>query len=188
MQEHIESFIERVGRGEIEIYNEFSLQHELGIHLREALNSQNAEPTKVQFERNVSFFDLQKDIFEKKEIDVCIFNADKTHCEVIELKFPRNGQHPEQMFSFCKDLVFLEQLLDAGFKKASLLILAHDPLFYTGGGEGIYPYFRCGKPLTGRIQKPTGKKDKELYIKGTYYIKWHPIMGELKYALIEARL
>ncbi len=29
---------------------------------------------------------------------------------VVELKFPRNGQHPEQMYSFCKDIVFAEQL------------------------------------------------------------------------------
>lgn len=33
----------------IDLYNEFSLQHELGIFLREALT-----PYKVQFERNVS--------------------------------------------------------------------------------------------------------------------------------------
>lgn len=28
----------------------------------------------------------------------------------VELKFPGNGQHPEQMFSFAKDIMFMEQL------------------------------------------------------------------------------
>ena len=35
----------------VEIYNEFSLQHEMGIYLRSVLSDY-----KVQFERNVSFF------------------------------------------------------------------------------------------------------------------------------------
>ncbi len=28
----------------------------------------------------------------------------------LELKYPRNGQHPEQMFSFCKEIAFVEEL------------------------------------------------------------------------------
>lgn len=47
----VSDFFKLVTRQNIEIYNEFSLQHELGIFLREAL------PTyKVQFERNITFF------------------------------------------------------------------------------------------------------------------------------------
>ncbi|MCE7913083.1 MAG: hypothetical protein DYH15_00080 [Nitrosomonas sp. PRO4] len=34
MKQHIETFFDQVRSGEIEIYNEFSLQHELGIFLR----------------------------------------------------------------------------------------------------------------------------------------------------------
>lgn len=40
-----------VGEKEIELYNEFSLQHELGIFLRNELKEYV-----VQFERNISFF------------------------------------------------------------------------------------------------------------------------------------
>jgi hypothetical protein len=35
LRQHIETFFSAVGRREIDIYNEFSLQHEFGIWLRE---------------------------------------------------------------------------------------------------------------------------------------------------------
>ncbi len=189
MHDYIKQFSEQVKSGEVEVYNEFSLQHELGIFLRRVFKLQGNEPIKIQFERNVSFFGLEKENFIKKEMDICIFNTDKTHCEAIELKFPRNGQYPEQMFSFCIDIRLLEQLLKAGFKKASLLIFADKKPFYEGyKDDKLYPYFRKGKPLTGHIQKPTGEKDRELHLEGTYQVEWHPIMGNLKYALIEANI
>jgi hypothetical protein len=62
MENLIASFAAKVGSGNIEIYNEFSLQHELGIYLRGSLNNK-----KVQFERNVSFFGLNKANFVKRE-------------------------------------------------------------------------------------------------------------------------
>jgi hypothetical protein len=43
---HIMGFAQAVGSGTVEIYNEFSLQHELGVYLRN-----NLENCKVQFER-----------------------------------------------------------------------------------------------------------------------------------------
>lgn len=59
-----------------------------------------------------------------------------------KLKYPRNGQYPEQMYSFCKDILFIEQLKQAGFARTLLIIFADDPLFYNGYGGGIYDYFR----------------------------------------------
>ncbi|MCT8674272.1 hypothetical protein KZ349_09990, partial [Glaesserella parasuis] len=57
---------------DIEIYNEFSFQHELGIFLREKLN-ENDKDYKIQFERNVKDFGyIPKDKNEKKEIDIVI--------------------------------------------------------------------------------------------------------------------
>jgi len=44
-------FFKHVEENNIEIYNEFSMQHELGIYLRAALPQY-----RVQFERNVLFF------------------------------------------------------------------------------------------------------------------------------------
>ncbi len=42
----------------------------------------------------------------------------------LELKYPRNGQVPESMFSFCKDIAFLEQLGLSGFQSAYVLTVA----------------------------------------------------------------
>jgi len=166
-----------------EIYNEFSLQHELGILLRNRIHKRL-----VQFERNVSYFGLRGFNFEKREIDVVVFNRDESMLDAaVELKFPRNGQHPEQMFSFCKDVVFLEQLKASGFNRAFLVVFAEDRLFYEGNQTGVYSYFRGGRKLAGSIDKPTGRRDKTLTINGSYDVKWHKVCGSMKFAVIEVQ-
>ena len=50
MKKIIDSFVAEIKSKSIEIYNEFSLQHELGILLRNKINNK-----KVQFERNVGY-------------------------------------------------------------------------------------------------------------------------------------
>ena len=176
----IKKFIIQIRNGDIDLYNEFSLQHELGIYLRENL------PYKIQFERNVSDFKWKKSNFIKKEIDISIFEDMKSPQIAIELKYPRNGQYPEQMYSFCKDIMFVEQLKNAGFKKSILLILVDDEKFYKGFKiDGIYKYFRTKEKLTGSIVKPTGRKIKnEIFIQGEYVIDWIKISNKYRYALI----
>jgi hypothetical protein len=174
---------QQVSDKKLEIYNEFSLQHELGILLRNAL------PEKlVQFERNVSFFGFDKTEFEKREIDIVVYDKESSLLDAaIELKYPRNGQHPEQMYSFCKDIVFAEQLKKSGFNKAYVVIFAEDRLFYEGSDKGIYGYFRGGKNLSGTITKPTGKCESELNIAGRYKVVWKDVCGALKYTIIEVQ-
>lgn len=94
----IEEFFLCVQSNDIEIYNEFSLQHELGIFLRKKL-----QDYRIQFERNVSYFTSDNKTI-KREIDITIFNEDKSEKYAIELKCPLNGQYPEQMYSFVKDI------------------------------------------------------------------------------------
>ena len=181
----IKQFIDQIRNGDIDLYNEFSLQHELGIHLRENL------PYKIQFERNVSYFEWEKSNFIKKEIDISIFKDIKSPQIAIELKYPRNGQYPEQMYSFCKDIMFIEQLIkNAGFKNTYLIILVDDKLFYEGKKtDGIYKYFRSTEKITGKIKKTTGKSSKDkIVINGEYSINWKPIKENLKFAIIEAHL
>jgi len=179
----VQKLVEKVAKGEVEIYNEFSLQHELGILVREEVPERL-----VQFERNVSYFGLNKLDFEKREIDIVVYDRNSATLDAaIELKFPRNGQHPEQMFSFCKDIAFIEQLKESGFNKAYFVVFAEDRLFYEGSTAGIYGYFRGGKKLTGRVGKPTGKKDKTLTIRGEYAVKWSEVCGPMKFAVIEAQ-
>ena len=176
----IDSFLRHVVINDTEIYNEFSLQHELGIFLRNALPEY-----KVQFERNISYFAKDKRTFTKRELDVAVFSKDCKELKLaIELKFPRSGQVPEQMFSFCKDLAFAEELKTAGFAEAALLIFVDDHLFYQGPKDGIYAYFRGGKPITGIIQKPTGAKNESVMIKGSHVAKWAPLRSNIKYSLI----
>jgi hypothetical protein len=177
----VQDFIQSVAQGQTEIYNEFSLQHELGIHLRK-----HFPEMKVRFERNVSSLFDSASHFKKKEIDICVCSQDgfQKH-SAFELKFPRNGQHPEQMFSFCKDISFLEQLKQAGFLRTYFLAFVDDRLFYEGAAKGIYAYFRAGHPLTGTIQKPTGKKDDVVVISGCYTITWQSVGNGLKYAFVE---
>lgn len=182
MRQIIEEFAVEVAKGKIEIYNEFSLQHEFGIHLRSKLPNM-----KIQFERPVSFFISRTNLnFIKKEIDISVFSQDKSNKEAaFELKFPRNGQYPEQMFSFCKDICFIEQLKQAGFKTTYFIVFADDRLFYEGSSESIYAFFRGKKELHGTIQKPTGKKDESVTINGTYTIVWQAVTQGMKYAFVE---
>ncbi len=176
------SFLNELAEGVVEIYNEISLEHELGIHLRDNLPSYY----KVQFERPVDYFNLSKTQFIKREIDISIFGPDKFPRHAIELKYPRAGQHPEQMFKSCQDIAFIEQLVSSGFSKSYFLILAENPLFFRGDvTSGIYSFFRAGAPITGRIQKPTGSRDDVVFVEGSYQIQWVEIGNEMRYALVE---
>lgn len=170
----ISEFMQFVISGNVEVYNEFSLQHELGIFLRERLTGY-----KIQFERNTKFFGINKTI--KHEIDIVVFNDDEKYA--IELKYPLNGQYPEQMFSFAKDIKFMEELKNAGFNNTYCLTLVQDRAFYSGTKQdGIYEYFRGNKPVHGLIVKPTGRKDEQIEINGDYRIEWKKT-GEMAYYL-----
>lgn len=178
LQGQLVEFMNQVSNGSIEIYNEFSIQFELAILLRANLPKEY----KIQLERNINYFGLEKENFLKKEMDIVVFNpaTEKRHC--IEIKYPTNGQYPEQMFSMCKDIKFLEELVSAGFSDSYSLVVVNDPLIYSNKGEeGIYRLFRKDKLLRGIIQKPTGKKDITYHLKNEYKIEWKDISGTEKY-------
>ena len=67
IEQLLNSFISLVALGEVEVYNEFSLQHELGIFLRAKLTGY-----KVQFERNTNYFGISGTV--KHEIDIVVYN------------------------------------------------------------------------------------------------------------------
>ena len=167
-------FLKLIGQGHIEVYNEFSVQFELAMFLRARLSDEY----KIQLERNMSFFNLQKNGFLKKEMDIVVFNKTRREKYCIELKYPLNGQYPEQMFSICRDISFLEQLQEAGFTRCFELVIVNSSVFYSdkGGGE-IYEMFRKNKTLKGRITKPTGLQDEELILAGEYKLDWVDLSG-----------
>jgi hypothetical protein len=179
---YLQSFFTRVASGEVEIYNEFSFQHEYGAYLRARLGS----TLRVQFERPVSFFGLAGSGFVKKEIDISVFNPPMAEKYAFELKYPRNGEYPEQMFKACQDICFLEQLHHGGFTRCCFVMVADDPLFYEGGRQsGIYQHFRAGVPIHGHIQKPTGAKDEDVEIDGNYAVTWNAVGDGRRYTLLE---
>jgi len=177
----VPKFFDLVRSGDVEIYNEFSLQHELGIGLRSSV----PVSTRVQFERPVDFFQPWSDDYEKKEIDIVIFTVDRKDRVAVELKFPRNGQYPEQMFSACCDIAFLEQLVCGGFAGGLFVMAVDDPGFRTGRDlDGIYAHFRAGQPISGIIRKPTGKSDRAITIRGRYIVQWQNVKAGLNYCSV----
>ena len=189
MKQIIQNFLDNVlGKllNDNDVYNEFSFQHELGIYLRNELKKRGNY--KVQFERNVNNVFGSSFSSVKKEMDIYIFNIDKEKEEVkeryaIELKFPRNGQYPEQIYSFAKDIKFMEDVKNIGkVNRTFVVTLVDDEKFYSKKSplsvSGIYQYFRGNKPINGCIYKPTGKGKGTSYVHigGKYPIVWNPVL------------
>ena len=167
--------MKNIAANDIEIYNEFSLQHELGIYLREQFPK-----FKVQYERNIKYFNIENTV--KHEIDIVMFNAEQKYA--IELKFPLNGQYPEQMYSFVRDIKFTEQLHEKGCNKAFCLTVVRDKNFYQGNkADGIYAYFRDNKKIREKIYKPTGHKDEYISLDGEYSVNWSETESEHYYII-----
>jgi hypothetical protein len=181
MLQQIDDFFGLVARGQVDIYNEFSLQHELGVYLRDRLAN-----AKVQFERPVKFFSFPRDNFLKREIDISVFDSPEQLSAAFELKFPRSGQYPEQMFKACQDICFLEQLVSAGFPRGYFIMAADNPLFYRREViDGIYAMFRGCAPITGQIFGPTGDRSRSVTLAHHYNVDWHEVTGMLHYFVIE---
>lgn len=180
----IVNFFNNPKNNAIELYNEFSFQHELGIYLRNILIERNY---KIEFERNVSFFNLKKDKYIKKEIDIVVYNENEKFA--IELKYPTNGQYPEQMFAIVKDVKFCEELYLNGFNNCYSITLTSDSTFFVSkrSNDSIYKKFRYEKKLYGNIEKPTGSKNEKIEFDNEYKIKWENWKDEFKYCIIEIK-
>lgn len=165
---YISDFFSYAYSHKIELYNEYSLQHELGIFLRNKCPNYS-----VQFERNTNFFGINTATV-KQEIDIAVF--DKNEKFAIELKFPRNGAYPRRMFQFVEDICFIEQLKNIGFNGGCAVSLVDNMNFCTKQGlktKGIYSYFRVGTSIQGVISNPTIKGPKQLTIKNSYNAIWN---------------
>lgn len=186
----IKDFFTYLKNENLQIYNEFSFQYELGIFLR---NLDETKEYKIEFERNIKsvlkneiFKEIQKnyesDITEgktKREIDIYIKHMDKEKYAV-ELKFPKNGGYPDEMYEFVKDIKFMQILKNYGFTKTFCVTVVgleeekeqtkYNPrLFYEGKSKEnhIFRYFRECKEEEHFPQKLENKiyknKDSEKY-------------------------
>ena len=151
------------------IYNEDSLKFELGIFLREKLDNDYV----VEFERNVQCFGLDKSQTVKKELDIVVFNKDRSEKYSIELKFPRvdNDGHTVELIRFEEDEQCVNALSGLDFKSACALIMTDDPLY---------------------IQKPSSKKgrppkeeNESIWAKYRADNFWEDLQGQTKYHLYE---
>ena len=107
------------------IYNEFSLQHELGEFLKMKFKNDpdysEFRGYNVQFERNVKDFyngnlyedkPLEDGLFVKHEMDIVIFKDFGVNSKkyAIELKFPVNKTPNKRMPHFLQDIQFMEEV------------------------------------------------------------------------------
>ena len=176
--EHIlEDFVSQITKGKTEIYNEASIQYELAIFLREVIPNY-----KIQLERNVSYFELNKKHFLKREIDIVLFNTTKTRKFAIEIKYPLS-EVPIQMYKFCEDIKFLEQLKESGFTDNFFLAITPLSNFWSDRGETgtIYEKFRKEKELYGTIKNQIGDSKEEVTLKGRHKINWLTINDSTRY-------
>lgn len=177
--EHLlDEFVFHITKGKTEIYNEASVQYELAIFLREKLPH-----FKIQLERNVKFFNLEKKNFVKKEIDIVLFNNSQTKKFAIEIKFPTSIDYPNQMFHFCQDVKFLEQLKEAGFTDNFFLALTPQSNFWSDSGKKgtIYEKFRKEKELYGEIKNEIGDSTEKITLSGRHKINWLSVNDTVRF-------
>lgn len=179
-------FWDYVNKYNIKIYNEFSLQHELGIYLRKQKSLQGYA---IEFERNISSFGITNT--RKHEIDIVIYDEAKLEKYAIELKFPRKGSgaHNVEMFSFIEDIKFIEQLVrlrKSSFTNAYSLVLVENDAYYIkkSTAHKITKYFRntnarsISIPKRTRIDYPVNstnqnkKIPKPIFLYNKYSVAW----------------
>lgn len=185
-----------------DIYNEFSMQHELGINLREAFKTHNNAYNRnfvVQFERNRTYFGITAPKITKSEIDIVVYDKkgkqDPKYWEkyAIELKFPLKEQskYPLHMYAFLEDIAFCEALVDNNnnnhFDAAFAATLINTHLYCGHNDSSIcisktkdktapYKYFRNAYrqdiPKGQAFQYKNNKKQVNFTMSKDYTVNW----------------
>ena len=182
----VESFFIDTQSDSGEIKNECALQFELGCLFRRKGYSLNFEcPLKVPSHPHST---------RKQKTNLDLFVKRGRKSTAIELKMPLSGRVPLTMYDFCADISFLEMIIEHNEAKRGLAVMVtNEHNFWEGYlREGIYPYFRNSKELSGEVKKPTGssKSKTTVFIKGNYVLRWenvgNPLMPEnSKFLVVE---
>ena len=178
------SNIEDVEEYNCNIYNEISLQHELGLFLREYLEG----TWKIFFEKSMYSNQNKKNdkkentkensLWIKKEVDLVAIKYENGKISgkyAIELKFSKgiNARTPENMFDFIKDIHFMEQVKKyKDFTKTYNLIIVDSPKYYDKyyyeKKNRPYIYYIFKAESDGKIEIPKiPDNDKKKYIHPT---------------------
>jgi len=190
--------VEEINKILNKIYNEISLQHELGIFLRNELKSDERKYNKnnnynyhILFEYNVK--KMLENNHNKSEIDIVIVATDKENIEIkekyaIELKYPKNGAYPQELKMFEEDIEFMQEVKDskkAKFNGAYCLTVVDDKLYYTQTGLEpqkkvktnlkLYQEFRTEKEEEKNKKKSKFKNKKVCVHKKNYKIEWNKL-------------
>ncbi len=182
IETYLEKFMDSVNDGSIDVYNEFSLKHELGNYLLEKV----PKNYKIQFERKVTDFGVNGGETIKNKMDCVIFNSNKNYKYCIAIKYPINKQIPLAMYKIIKDFKLLEQLLEHDFVGCYQITLIDDQEFINGvAKEGIYEYFRTDAPIHGEILKPTGRNDEKIIIEGYYQMYWLNLKDGRNFSIVK---
>lgn len=119
----------------LEVYNEAGVQHELAIHLRQALPDHT-----IRLEYPITRIYRPIRHFRKKELDIYItgVNGEKY---LIEMKVPReNCGTPKSMYHAIEDIQFAEELKAIGFTACYSILLTERKSFWQApqADTGIY--------------------------------------------------
>ena len=176
----VEEFTRRIADGSTGIDKEASVQCGLATFLRERLPDY-----RIRREYNISHFVPDKSRFEKRMVDIVLFNASETERFAVEIKFPTNGAYPMYMFQCFQDVRFLEQLRGAGFTGCFFLLIASDSNFWRNRGKSgtIYEKFRRRRKMYGEA-KNVGNNPEKVCLEGEYRLGWMTIKDSLRYCLI----
>lgn len=167
--------------------SEFTFQFRLSRFLDEKYKIEN-----VELEVNIQKYNIDKKL-SKKEIDLII--EDKKKIIPIEIKFLRDkGSFNIGLFEFCKDINFIESLIENNFKTGYAILFTNlEEIFnHTKKSnpkhiENIYLYdsFRVQKKISGNYQIKTGNLHKNIIIKSTYKIEWLDFLNNIKCCIIK---
>ena len=197
------------------IYNEISLQHELGMYLRKNLKDEYI----VQFERNIKDFGYKKGEFCKSEIDIVLLGKEKDDNILIELKYHTldETRYHDTTADCVKDIRFVYDVVNDYekniedtenyiiFKKGFCLTIVEDKKFYTKSNREKFFNYYCFRDInnkfdgkisySGKDKNKTVKDTETLIDEGYLPIRenhqnekntgWIPIYDEAKYYLIE---
>ena len=91
------------------------------------------------------------------------------------------------MYSFVKDIRFMEELKHFGFTNTYTIVLVDNPQFYSGKSSGIYKIFRDTHQIDGKILKPTANYSKSEFIElqNSYTFNWNKLDDKQSYFFID---